>query len=90
MYEYHTQNLEEQTQGYGGSTFSVAQEASRSLARASILLKLRSRTGLINTLEKAINLFALNQDNDRDNDKVHTCQRPLPGILLGPRAGHFP
>ena len=58
-----TQNLEEVSQGHGGSTFSVAQEASRSLASASILLKLRSRTGLINTLEKTINPFALNEEN---------------------------
>jgi hypothetical protein len=56
-----TRRLEEETQDHGGSTFSVALEASRSLARVSILLKLRSRTGLINTLEKTINPFVLNE-----------------------------
>jgi hypothetical protein len=84
------QSLEERTQGHGGSTFSVALVASRSLASASILLKLRSRTGLINTLEKTINPFALNEENNSDSDKVHTCRRPLRGILPGPRAGHSP
>ena len=56
------QSLEEDTEGHGGSTFSVPLEASRSLASASILLKLRSRTGLINTLEKTINPFVLNEE----------------------------
>ena len=70
--------------------FSISLEASRSLASASILLKLRSRTGLINTLEKTINPFALNGENNRELDKVHTCRHPLRDILLGPRAGHSP
>ena len=81
------QSLEEETQGHGGSTFPFVLEASRWLASASILLKLRSRTGLINTLEKTINLFA---PNNRVRDKVHTCRHPLRGILPGPRAGHSP
>lgn len=85
-----TQSLEEETQCHGASTFSLALEASRSLASASILLKLRSRTGLINTLERTINPFALNEENDRDRDKVRTCRHPLRGILPGPRAGHSP
>lgn len=63
IYAYRHQILEE-TQGQGGSTFSVALEASRSLASASILLKLRSRTGLINTLERSINPFTLNEETE--------------------------
>ena len=74
---------------HGGSS-SFALEASRSLASASILLKLRSRTGLINTLEKKINPFSLNEENNRDEDKAPTCRRPLRGILPGPRVRHFP
>ena len=85
-----SQSLEEGGQGHGGSTFPVALVASRSLASTSILLKLRSRTGLINTLEKTINPFALNEENNRESDKAHTCLRPLRGILPGPRAGHSP
>lgn len=85
-----TQSLKEETQRHGGSTFPLALEASRSLASASTLLKLRSRTGLINTLEKTINPFALNEENNTDRDRVRTCQHPLQGILPGPGAGHSP
>lgn len=84
--------------GHGGSPFSVVLAASRSLASASILLKLRSSTGLINTLKKTINPSALpihrvlkrRKENNRDRDEVRTCLHLLRGTPPGPTAGHSP
>jgi hypothetical protein len=55
IYEYKNPKL---GGGHSGSSWSAALAASRSLASTSTLLKLRSRTGLVNTLKKMINLFA--------------------------------
>ena len=54
---------------HGGSPFSVALAASRSLASASMLLKLRSSTGLINTLKNTINPFVTQTEQGNNRNK---------------------
>lgn len=66
--------LGEGKQGHDGSPFSAELATSRSLASASILLKLRSSTGLINTLNKAISPFCSPKSYAQaEHAPVYTC-----------------